>query len=202
MEEVEAEVTPLGEFVELQAVIDTGEESAILARWKFGRILWQEREDNGGKQLPHGRRAEIIRITGQSKSEIAYRIQFFDQYRTREEVATAVDTYRSWTEIRHTLAAPREEGDERPPISLTADSPIAPVFESADWLVCREEMREACPKIPETLGAETDDEVLSRAEAIERWYRAEAAHLKKIVATVRQERNVRDQTKMEVEVAA
>lgn len=89
-------------LVSLDAKVDEAEGEGVLARWEFGRELLRERV---GKQLPAGRLDEIAARIGKSRSELQYRVQFAEQYATAEEVSTAVDTLKSWTEIRESLSA-------------------------------------------------------------------------------------------------
>lgn len=51
---------------------------------------------------------EIAKRVGKSRTEIKYRMQFAETYSSDEEVATAVATLGSWTEIRDSLAKKRE----------------------------------------------------------------------------------------------
>lgn len=112
-----ADVDTITAYVEIDRRVDDAEGAGILARWEFGRELLIEREVNGGRQLPHGRLAEVCAATGKSEREIRYRIQLAERYRTREEVGTAVPTFGSWTELRQSLTEPTEP-TERP---LTVD---------------------------------------------------------------------------------
>lgn len=98
-----AEDPSLAEYRQLDVKVDAAEHDGILARWEFGQRLVEERLANGGKQLPHGRLDEVADAIGKSRSEIKYRVQFADRYRTLEEVATAVATYASWTEVRESF---------------------------------------------------------------------------------------------------
>lgn len=87
-------------FVALEERIDGAEGDAIMARWEFGRALLAERV---GKQLPKGRLALIVTATGKSQREIGFRLRFAEHCSSREEVCTAVQTYKSWTAIREQL---------------------------------------------------------------------------------------------------
>jgi hypothetical protein len=99
----EATDDTLAAYVEIERRVDDAEGAGILARWEFGRALLIEREANGGRQLPHGRLAEVCEATGKGEREIRYRLQLAEKYRTREEVGTAVPTFGSWTELRQSL---------------------------------------------------------------------------------------------------
>lgn len=93
----------LHELAELEARVDAGESEAIWARWKMGRLLLPEREAHGGKQLPSGRMDDIVEATRKSAAEIRFRMQFAEQYPTEEKVSTAVETLKTWTEIRRSF---------------------------------------------------------------------------------------------------
>lgn len=101
---VEAIDDSLAVYVEMDRRVDAAEGEGILARWDFGRELLIEREANGGKQLPHGRIEAIHKATGKSERELRYRMQFAEQYRTREEVCNALPTLQSWRDTIDTLA--------------------------------------------------------------------------------------------------
>jgi hypothetical protein len=90
----------LGEYVELDRRVDGAEQDAIWARWEFGRLLLAERDAHGGKQLPHGRIEQLCAALKRSPAEIRSRAQFAEEHPTELEVATAVATFRTWTEIR------------------------------------------------------------------------------------------------------
>lgn len=102
----------LAQLVEIDTRVDGAEHDGIFARWEFGRALLKEREAHGGKQLPHGRLDEVCGATGKSRSEIQYRVQLADKYRTEEEVSTVVGTLGSWTAIRDELT-----GSDKPHVS-------------------------------------------------------------------------------------
>ena len=118
-------------YARLEEEVDRGESTAIKARWLCGKRMVAEREENGGKQLPNGRLAMLVRLTGKCKSELEYRMQFAEQYLTEDEVSTAVETCGSWTEVRRTLGRrPRAEGP-RQDASLER-WPTAATFASED----------------------------------------------------------------------
>lgn len=91
-----------GPALRREAKIDAAEGEAILERWEVGRELIAMVPE-GGKQLPSGVLDGYAERSGKSRGEIKFRCQFARQFRTREQVATAVATYPSWTEIRDAL---------------------------------------------------------------------------------------------------
>jgi hypothetical protein len=99
-------VVELQEYVELQQQIadadaraDRAANEGIRARWEFGMLLLQERHARGGKQLPNGRMAEIVRATALSRADISRRMQFAERFPTESQVSQACETYKSWTQI-------------------------------------------------------------------------------------------------------
>jgi hypothetical protein len=101
-----ASVVELHQYVELQQQIadadaraDRAASDGIRARWEFGKLLLQERYARGGKQLPNGRMADIVRATGLSRADISRRMQFAEKFSTEWEVSRACETYQSWTQI-------------------------------------------------------------------------------------------------------
>jgi N6-adenosine-specific RNA methylase IME4 len=113
MSEVATVDLSLARFVKLEERIDGGEHDAILARWEFGRALLSEREN---KQLPKGRLAELIEATGKSRTELQYRMQFAERFRTLEEVSNALDTFTSWRDVVAQALPLREEPPPAEPL--------------------------------------------------------------------------------------
>jgi hypothetical protein len=81
----------------LEERIVANEGDSIQARWEFGNELLKLRV---GKQLPNGLIAEIVKTRNISRAEINHRMRFAERCPTAAEVATAVDTYQSWSQIR------------------------------------------------------------------------------------------------------
>ena len=76
-----------GELDPIEKRIRKSEGESIADRWKFGRILTEQRK--GKKQLPTGLRAEIEERFGLEASEITRRMQLADTFPTREQVVDA-----------------------------------------------------------------------------------------------------------------
>jgi hypothetical protein len=95
---------PFAKFTGLERQIVAAEEDAVLCRWLFGRAVLEERNANGGKQLPNGRLAEVCEAVGRSRSEIQQRMRFAERFPTADEVDTAVHTFGSWTAIRGAMS--------------------------------------------------------------------------------------------------
>ena len=70
----------LDTYVEIDRRVDGGEREAIYARWDFGDTMLAER--NGKKRLPNRRLDEIAGAIKKERSEVQYRAQFRDLYRT------------------------------------------------------------------------------------------------------------------------
>lgn len=112
----------LERYLRLDRAIDAAEDDAIRTRWDFGKEMLAEREEHGGKQLKRGRMAQLMERTGKSRQELSFRARFAFEYPTIDKVSTAVETFRSWTEIRDTLHGGDEKAekpDRQKPIRLT-----------------------------------------------------------------------------------
>ena len=131
VEFVEAEIVVEPGYAELEQMItqadnDTVEafKRSLMLRWESGRMMLAERQANGGKQLPHGRMAELLALTGRSERELFYRMQFAEQYEAEEKVCTAVQTFSSWREVRKSLVTkPKPERKPKAPVVDTAGNP-------------------------------------------------------------------------------
>ena len=99
---------------------------ATMARWEFGRRLLAERRENGGKQLPAGRMAELCELTGKGEREIRYRMQFAELCPSEVEVGNALQTFGSWREMVQSFA---DAGPKPKP--LPKPSPSAQFLELA-----------------------------------------------------------------------
>lgn len=82
----------------LEQDIAQAEHGGLRARWEFGRVLLAARDGKG--RLPNGYLAKVVDETGASRSELKYRAAFAERFPTEAELATAVASYVSWTEIR------------------------------------------------------------------------------------------------------
>jgi hypothetical protein len=87
----------LGPLLRIEVRIAAAEGDGIRARWESGRELLTQRV---GKQLPKGLQDQLVATTGTSARELRYRMAFAERYRTEDEVGTAVQTCKSWTELR------------------------------------------------------------------------------------------------------
>lgn len=103
-------VDNIEEFVVIDKRIDTAvdEASALLGesirdRWEFGKLMLAQRK---GKQLPNGVLDELAERTGKSRAELKFRMQFAERYPTEDEVARALATCTSWTQIKKNLPKP------------------------------------------------------------------------------------------------
>jgi glycyl-tRNA synthetase beta subunit len=89
--------SPLGhELRRIEERITNNEGDSIQARWEFGRALLRQRK---GKQLPKGLPAAIVKEHSISLTEITLRMQFAEQFITKQEVLNAVEDFRSWRQI-------------------------------------------------------------------------------------------------------
>jgi hypothetical protein len=91
--------------------IKATEGESIEARWLFGRVILRRRGD--AKQLPKGYTKAICAEHGLSRAEVQFRVVFAETYPTKKEVATAVATYGSWTQIR-SKALPKTSRTKKP----------------------------------------------------------------------------------------
>ena len=99
------------EFIILEKGITTADDSildghreSIRRRWEFGKALFARRE---GKQLPNGLLDALVSEVGCSRAELKWRVQFAEQYPTEDEVATALATWPSWTQVKKNLPKPK-----------------------------------------------------------------------------------------------
>lgn len=114
-------------LVALESEISRAESAGLRTRWEFGRQLLMAR--NGKRRLPNGYLAAVVEVTGASRAELTYRMQFAERYPTETELLNALNSFRSWREIVQAL--PRGEGECRktPPIpagryaTIAADPP-------------------------------------------------------------------------------
>lgn len=129
---VDAEVDALATYRAIEERITNADKDGIVMRWEFGRKLLAERERNGGKQLPHGRLAEVCADVGISATEARTRMQFAAEVPTRQEVTTLVATFPTWTEMRDQLGRrgrPEPISVDQPDI----DPPAYPTLADVPW---------------------------------------------------------------------
>lgn len=116
----------LDAYVAIDKKVDGAETDALSARWEFGRMLLLERTAKGSRWLlPDGRIAALSLATGKSTRELNYRVQFAEQFPTRERVCNALQTFGSW----HGIV---KEGLIREPKQSTPEAP-APISEDDLW---------------------------------------------------------------------
>lgn len=98
-----AAVTDIGfeRLVHIDQRIDAYEGDALRDRWEFGQLMIEARDGMG--RLPNGYMTALVGRTGKSRSELGYRVQFAERYPTEAELSTAVDSFRSWFDIRNSL---------------------------------------------------------------------------------------------------
>lgn len=113
-----AEVADLGieRLIHIDRRIDEREGEALRDRWEFGHELLAARDGKG--RLPNGYLAALVERTRKSQRELSYRQQFAEAYPTEDELCTAVQSFRSWTELRDTLK-------KRASAELVTDVPAA-----------------------------------------------------------------------------
>jgi len=92
------------QYEQLEARIRKGDLSALLARWRFGRKLLEERGEK--ERLPKGRVEAIMRSTGNTgvtyeayKMELSRRMRFAERYPTKAQAVAAFDEFGSWRAI-------------------------------------------------------------------------------------------------------
>jgi hypothetical protein len=90
------------QYAKIEQTIKRADKSAVLARWRFGRLMIEERGDR--KQLPNGRRAQLAKSLQIAESEVGHRMRFAEVYPTKAEVDTAVATHGTWSAIRDSFA--------------------------------------------------------------------------------------------------
>lgn len=159
----------LGAYSALEAKIVSGETTAILARWEFGKALLAERV---GKQLPAGRLGEVATAVNQTTRELQYRMRLAERYPTEDKVRTAVRTYGSWTALRETLVVKR-----------TATQGASQ--EQKNWLAAMWDYGKARPSIPR----DATDTELKEAKRFAQSLRDAAKEIEAEVASIQKERS-------------
>lgn len=110
--------TTIDEFIQIDKRIDTAEDRAnddvresIRDRWEFGKLMLAERK---GKQLPNGILDQLAEATGKSRAELKFRAQFAERYPTEDEVARAIATFKSWTQVKKSLRKQSSRAKAKP----------------------------------------------------------------------------------------
>ncbi len=105
-------------LVHIDQRIDANESDALRARWEFGQQMLAARDGMG--RLPNGYLAELVERTGKSRSELKYRAQFAASV-PEDELATAVASFGSWTDLRSALKSEKDADDNVP-----TEPPVVP----------------------------------------------------------------------------
>lgn len=99
-------------LVLLDKRIDENESCALRARWEFGREMLAARD--GAGRLPNGYLAELVKQTGKSRRELAYRAQFAESYPTESELCNALHSCPSWRELAKSLKSEKDAAENTP----------------------------------------------------------------------------------------
>jgi hypothetical protein len=83
----------LGPGLRLEAQIAGSDVEGIQVRWEFGRWLLAQRV---GKKLPVGLLDQLVAATGQSRTELQYRVRFAERYPDEEALCNALHNHSSW----------------------------------------------------------------------------------------------------------
>jgi hypothetical protein len=91
-----AAVADLGieRLVRIEERIGNAEGSGLRARWEFGRELLGQRDGKG--RLPNGRLKAVAELTGASRTELTYRMQFAERYPDETQLLNAIEQFGSW----------------------------------------------------------------------------------------------------------
>lgn len=117
-------------LVRLDAQVDAAEGEGLRARWEFGRLMLAARD---GAKLPDGYRAELIRRTGKSATELTYRMQFASAYPT-EELFNALNNGVSWREVAKALKKSSDAEDNEPTVPpVVPDGKFATFVADPPW---------------------------------------------------------------------
>jgi hypothetical protein len=93
----------LGDLKGLESSIQQDEESAIRARWDYGRRIcefYALKPYGENKQLPNGELEKLATALDVDRSEVNARMKFAKVYRTDDELSTVVESFRSWSAIK------------------------------------------------------------------------------------------------------
>jgi hypothetical protein len=98
------DTTLANDLKSLDTLIRRNEQTAIQARWEFGRLALLSYAP-GKKQLAKGILDAIAQELHIHRSEVSSRIKFAKKYPTADEVSTVIETYQSWSAIRQQALA-------------------------------------------------------------------------------------------------
>jgi hypothetical protein len=90
---------PLAELQQLEDTVRRSEGDGLRARHQSGRLMLPFKK---GKQLPKGMLNDLVKKLGACRLELGRRMTFAAQY-TEAELSTAVESGKSWTEVRKAL---------------------------------------------------------------------------------------------------
>lgn len=93
----------LARLTRIEERITGAEGDGLRARWEFGHELLAARDGKG--RLPNGYLTAVVDATGTSRRELSYRIKFAETFPTEDELCTAVQSFRSWWDIREKALA-------------------------------------------------------------------------------------------------
>ena len=121
------------EFIRFDKGIDVAEDQiadgvreSLRNRWEFGKLMLAKRK---GKQLPNGMLDELAEITGRSRAELGFRMQFAERYPTEDEVSRALETFTSWTQVKRKLPKPPPPQPKPTPVPTPQPQPEKPTPE-------------------------------------------------------------------------
>ena len=113
----------LGPGLRLEAQIAGSDVEGIRARWEFGRWLLSQRV---GKKLPAGLLDQLAAATGQSRTELQYRVRFAERYPDEDALCNALHNHSSWHAVINDALAATPKAD---PGSEETDGPAIPTLE-------------------------------------------------------------------------
>lgn len=92
----------IDELKQYEARILAGEGDALRARWDCGRRLLPMRV---GARLPNSTLSTIAAGVGVTRQELGFRMRFAERFPNEKELATAVASYPTWSQIRRDAIA-------------------------------------------------------------------------------------------------
>lgn len=171
------------EYTKLDEAIRCNEESAVVLRWKFGRILLAERRAHGtGRQLPNGRLAEVCAAIRRKPREVQYRMKLAEKFETQEEVRNLLRTFDpeedrvAWTLVIASLTESKPEVEPEPEPEEGEAEPQPEQGSAPAWLPEMEALVAEFPTI-RALPTDTSKETVLRAQTVERSLRSRAKQI-------------------------
>lgn len=128
-----AEVADLGieRLVRIEERIGAAEGSGLRARWEFGHELLAARDGKG--RLPNGYMKTLTERLHASRAELTYRMQFAERYPTEEELFTAVNSFRSWTDLRERGLKRADDGAPETGEPVVPEGQFATIVADPPW---------------------------------------------------------------------